>query len=160
MSLFLCMVLESVLVSFFYKWLTTFPSTTCWRDCLFSMICFFASFVKDKVSIGAWISCIYFQSVMKSLVLIIISEFKPESLHCYKWKQIDQRCDGKFRIRQVPQLFLDSQYARLAFASLRVTSLLLGADVHSWEQQAMSFYYVSPCYFRVLFLSVSSFWYQ
>ena len=40
--------------------------------------------VKDKVSIGAWISCIYFQSVMKSLVLIIISEFKPESLHCYK----------------------------------------------------------------------------
>ena len=26
MSLFLCMVLESVLVSFFYKWLTSFPS--------------------------------------------------------------------------------------------------------------------------------------
>ena len=25
-SLFLCMVLESVLVSFFYKWLTRFPS--------------------------------------------------------------------------------------------------------------------------------------
>ena len=24
-----CMVLESVLVSFFYKWLTRFPSTTC-----------------------------------------------------------------------------------------------------------------------------------
>ena len=35
MSLFLCMVLESVLVSFFYKWLTSFPSPTCWRDCLF-----------------------------------------------------------------------------------------------------------------------------
>ena len=29
LSLFLCMVLESVLVSFFYKWLTRFPSTTC-----------------------------------------------------------------------------------------------------------------------------------
>ena len=29
LSLFLCMVLESVLVSFFYKWLTTFTSTTC-----------------------------------------------------------------------------------------------------------------------------------
>ena len=28
-SLFLCMVLESVLVSSFYKWLTSFPSTTC-----------------------------------------------------------------------------------------------------------------------------------
>ena len=29
LSLFLCMVLESTLVSFFYKWLTNFPSTTC-----------------------------------------------------------------------------------------------------------------------------------
>ena len=28
LSLLLCMVLESVLVSFFYKWLTSFPSTT------------------------------------------------------------------------------------------------------------------------------------
>ena len=27
--LFLCMMLESDLVSFFYKWLTSFPSTTC-----------------------------------------------------------------------------------------------------------------------------------
>jgi len=26
LSLFLCMVLESILVSFFYKWLTRFPS--------------------------------------------------------------------------------------------------------------------------------------
>ena len=26
---FVCMVLESVLVSFFYKWLTRVPSTTC-----------------------------------------------------------------------------------------------------------------------------------
>ena len=30
-SLFLCMVLESVLVSFFYKWLTSFPSTACYK---------------------------------------------------------------------------------------------------------------------------------
>ena len=29
LSLFLCAVLESDLVSFFYKWLTSFPSTTC-----------------------------------------------------------------------------------------------------------------------------------
>ena len=28
LSLFLCMVLESVLVSFFDKWLTSFPSTS------------------------------------------------------------------------------------------------------------------------------------
>ena len=38
LSLFLCMVLENVLVSFFYKWLTSFPSTTCERDCLFSIV--------------------------------------------------------------------------------------------------------------------------
>ena len=29
LSLFLCVVLDSVLVSFFYRWLTSFPSTTC-----------------------------------------------------------------------------------------------------------------------------------
>ena len=29
LNLFLCMMLESGLVSFFYKWLTRFPSTTC-----------------------------------------------------------------------------------------------------------------------------------
>ena len=28
-DLFLCMVLESVLGSFFYKWFSSFPSTTC-----------------------------------------------------------------------------------------------------------------------------------
>ena len=27
--IFVCMVLEIVLVSFFYKWLTSFPSTAC-----------------------------------------------------------------------------------------------------------------------------------
>ena len=32
------MVLESVLVSFFYKWLTSFPGTICYRDCLFSTV--------------------------------------------------------------------------------------------------------------------------
>ena len=37
-NLFLCMVLESVLVSFFYKWLTSFPSTTCERNSLFSIL--------------------------------------------------------------------------------------------------------------------------
>ena len=55
MSLFLCAVLESDLVSFFYKWLTSFPSTTCWRDCLFSVV-YSASFVKDKVSIDVDLS--------------------------------------------------------------------------------------------------------
>ena len=33
----LCMVLENVLVSFFHRWLTSFPSTICSRDCIFSI---------------------------------------------------------------------------------------------------------------------------
>ena len=54
LSLFFCMVLESVLVSFFYKWLTSFPSTTCKRHCL-SSIAYSSQLVKDKVFIGTWI---------------------------------------------------------------------------------------------------------
>ena len=46
------MVLESVLVSFFYKWLTSFPSTT--KEVFFPLY-ILASFVEDKVSIGTWI---------------------------------------------------------------------------------------------------------
>ena len=36
-SLFLCMVLGSVLISFFSMWLSSFPSTTYWTSCLFSI---------------------------------------------------------------------------------------------------------------------------
>ena len=48
------MVLENVLVSFFYKWLTRFPSTT-FKEIALSPLYILDSFVKDKVSIGAWI---------------------------------------------------------------------------------------------------------
>ena len=34
----LCMVLGCVLISFFYMWLPSFPSTTYWRGCLFSIV--------------------------------------------------------------------------------------------------------------------------
>ena len=44
----------SVLVSFFYKWLTSFPSTTCLKRLSF-LHCILASSVKDKVSIGGWV---------------------------------------------------------------------------------------------------------
>ena len=53
-GLFLCMVLENVLVSFFYKWLTSFPSTTV-KEIVFNPLYILASFVKDNVSIGVWI---------------------------------------------------------------------------------------------------------
>ena len=48
------MVLESALVSFFYKWLTTFPSPLV-KEIVFNPLYILASFVKDKVSICAWI---------------------------------------------------------------------------------------------------------
>ena len=38
MSLFLCMVRGHVLTSLIYMQLSNFPNTTCWRDCLFSIV--------------------------------------------------------------------------------------------------------------------------
>ena len=38
LSLFLCMVLENVLILFFYMLLSNFPSTSYWRDYLFSIV--------------------------------------------------------------------------------------------------------------------------
>ena len=46
LSLFLCMVLGSVLISFFYMQLPSFPSTTYWRDSV-SPFYVLASFVID-----------------------------------------------------------------------------------------------------------------
>ena len=48
------MVLESVLVSFFDKWLTSFLSTNV-KEVVFSPLYILAFFVEDKVSIGVWI---------------------------------------------------------------------------------------------------------
>ena len=50
----LCMVLESILVSFFYKWLTSFAAPLI-KKIVFSPLYILASIVKDKVSTGAWI---------------------------------------------------------------------------------------------------------
>ena len=48
------MVLESVLVSLVYKWLTVFPAPLV-EEIVFSPLYILTSFVKDKVAIGAWI---------------------------------------------------------------------------------------------------------
>ena len=48
------MVLGNVLVSFFYKWLISFPAPLV-KEIVFSPLYIIASFVKDKVSIGVWI---------------------------------------------------------------------------------------------------------
>ena len=53
MSLFLYMVLEIILISLFYI-LATFPAPLI-EEITFYPLYMFASFVKDKVSIGAWL---------------------------------------------------------------------------------------------------------
>ena len=65
-------MLESVLVSFFYKWLTSFPAQLV-KEIVFSALYILASLVKDKVSIGEWISLWAFCFVP----LIYISFFVP-----------------------------------------------------------------------------------
>ena len=62
----------SVLVSFFYRWLTIFPASLV-KEIVFSPLYIFASFIKDKVSLGVWIYlwAFYFDP------LIYISVFVP-----------------------------------------------------------------------------------
>ena len=66
------MVLESVLVSFFYKTRPVFPAPLV-KEIVFSPLYILASFVEDKVSIGAWIYLWAFYFVS----LIYISVFVP-----------------------------------------------------------------------------------
>ena len=54
MSLFLYTVLESDLVSLYYNCWPVFPEPLV-KEIVFSPLYIFASFVKDKVTIGAWI---------------------------------------------------------------------------------------------------------
>ena len=68
----LCMVLESVLVLFFYKWLTSFPAPLV-KEVVFFPLYILASFVEDKVSIVLWIYLWAFYSVP----LIYVSVFVP-----------------------------------------------------------------------------------
>ena len=48
------MVLESALVSFFYKWLTSSPAPLV-KEIVFNPLYILAPFVKDQVSVCAWI---------------------------------------------------------------------------------------------------------
>ena len=65
-------MLESVLVSFFYRWLTSFPAPLV-KEIVFSPLYIFDSFVKDKVSMGVWI---YFWALY-FVPSIYISVFVP-----------------------------------------------------------------------------------
>ena len=70
------MVLESVLVSFFYKWLTGFPAPLV-KEIVFSPLYILPSLVKNKVSLGAWIHLWAFYVVP----LIYIPVFVPVPYH-------------------------------------------------------------------------------
>ena len=65
-------MLESDLVSFFYKWFTVFPAPLV-KQIVFTPLYILASFVKDKVSIRVWIYLWAFYFVL----LIYISVFVP-----------------------------------------------------------------------------------
>ena len=54
LSLFLCMVAGSVLISFCYTYLFGFLAPFI-EETVFSPLCILAFFVKDKVSIGVWV---------------------------------------------------------------------------------------------------------
>lgn len=51
------------LVSFFSKWGHNFPSTVCWRTCLFSNACFFFPFFQHCQTLSSWSSvglCVHY----------------------------------------------------------------------------------------------------
>ena len=59
---FIFMILETVLISFFYMQLSSFPSTTHWRDCLFSTAYHCLPFCRltDHVCMGLFSSFLSF----------------------------------------------------------------------------------------------------
>ena len=72
LSLSLCLALGSVLKSFFYMELSSFPSTII-EEAVFAPLYILASSVKNKVSIGAWVCFWAFYLVP----LVYISVFVP-----------------------------------------------------------------------------------
>ena len=74
------MVLESVLISFFYMQLSSFPSSNNWSAASVStylclMIVYFASFVKNKVSIGAWVYLWAFNFVPLVYISVFVCQY-------------------------------------------------------------------------------------
>ena len=70
LSLFLWMVWESVLMSLIYRQLSSFPNTTYWSNCLFSIVysCFLCHRLIDSKCVGLFLGslfcsidpCVYF----------------------------------------------------------------------------------------------------
>ena len=85
------MVLGNVLISFFYTKLSSSPSTTP-EEAIFSALYILVSFVKDKVSIGAWIYLfsIYLAFYLVSLIYISVFVPVPHYLEKEEWNWRNQ----------------------------------------------------------------------
>ena len=61
LNLFLCMVWGSVLISLIYIQLSSFLNTTCWRDCLFSIVysCLFCQRLIDHRCMGLFLGSLF-----------------------------------------------------------------------------------------------------
>ena len=60
LSLFLCMVWQSVLTSLIYMWMTNFPNISCWRDYLLSIVysCLLCWLITWKC-VGLFLGCLF-----------------------------------------------------------------------------------------------------
>lgn len=81
--------------------------------------------------------------------------WSSKSLHRYTWKQLMKEGTESSRLLQFPTSSRIQEVSQTAFASLRVTSLLLGCRHPQLRTAGNEFLlWKSLCYFRVLFLCV------
>ena len=66
LSLFLCMVWVCVLTSLIYTWLSSFPTSPCWRDCLLPIV-YSCLLCERLIDIGVWV---YFWVYLYSVPLV------------------------------------------------------------------------------------------
>ena len=106
MSLFLCMVWGCVLVSLIYMQLSSFPSTTSWRDCLFPILysCLLCQRLTDHWCLGLFLGSLF--SYIDSM-----SVFVPVP-HCFDY------CNF---VRSLGELWL-----LLVFIPFRIALAILG----------------------------------
>jgi hypothetical protein len=79
LSWFWYKVKDRDLVSVFYMWISSFPSSICWRGCLFSIVCL-GSFVEVQLAIAMWVYVWVFCSELLVFLSVFVSI--PSSFCC------------------------------------------------------------------------------
>ena len=132
------MVLASVLVSFFYKWLTNFPAPLV-KEAIFFPLYILASFVEDKVTICSWIYlwAFYFDPLIyisvsfffffkhllagkTSLQKITLSKLPTElrvTAHCLQSQTHGHWYSGKLSLIGMPMIWEDCELSPLRTTS-------------------------------------------